>query len=269
MKQRLIISLLILSTFGFSALAHDLFLKLDTYFVEPGSKVSIKVLNGSFIASEGPVAFERLADVSTILPDGKRTKAAETDFTKDEKTAYINFQPRESGTYVVGLSTLPREIKLSGKDFNAYLEEDGIPDTLAERKKNSELEKGVRERYSKHVKTAFQVGEALTGNHKQVFGYPVEIVPRNNPYSLKVGDTLVFICLKDGKPIPNQYVMTGYDDGTNHRPSENIRSDKKGVVRLKISVAGKWYVKFIHMTRLNEPKLDYESKWASFSFEVR
>ena len=37
------------------ALAHDLFLKLDTYFLEPHTRVRIPVLNGTFANSENCV----------------------------------------------------------------------------------------------------------------------------------------------------------------------------------------------------------------------
>jgi hypothetical protein len=30
-----------------------------------------------------------------------------------------------------------------------------------------------------------------------------------------------------------------------------------------------WYVKFIHMARVREDSVDYESKWATMTFEVR
>lgn len=36
--------------------AHDLFLRLDDYFVKPGEKISIKILNGSFQESECAVS---------------------------------------------------------------------------------------------------------------------------------------------------------------------------------------------------------------------
>jgi uncharacterized GH25 family protein len=164
---------------------------------------------------------------------------------------------------------MTREIDLEGKSFNEYLAEDGIPDILAERGRDKELDKNVRERYSKHVKILFQAGDTQTDNYRQVFGYPVEIVPRTNPYKLRTGDTFEFLCLKDGKPLANQYVMTGYDDATNLRIGENIRTNKKGVGRVKLTSAGKWYVKFIQMTKLNDPKINYESKWATFTFEIR
>lgn len=249
--------------------AHDLFLKLDGFFVPVGDKVSIKVLNGSFMSSEGAVNFARLRDASVVSPSGARTGAKEADFTKDEATSYLNLQAAEEGNYVVGLSTTPRELDLKAKDFNEYLTEDGIPDTLAERKKKRELERNVRERYSKHVKTIFQAGSRQTESFKTVLGYPVEIVPQNNPYSLMAGDTFEFMCLKDGKPLANQFVMTGYDEAGKLVPGENVRTDKKGVARIKLSKAGKWYVKFIQMTRLTDPKINYESKWATLTFEIR
>jgi uncharacterized GH25 family protein len=269
MKRKSASILLIALLMTMPLLAHDLFLKLDSFFVSAGEKITVKILNGSFMSSEGAVNFARLADLSVISPTGTRTKPTEADFTKDETTSYLNFQPSEPGNYVIGLSTMPREIDLDAKSFNEYLSEDGIPDTLAERERDKELEKNVRERYSKHVKALIQVGNKQTSSYKKVLGYPVEIVPRNNPYKLKAGDTFEFQCLKDGKPLANQNVMTGYDDGTNLRIGENIRTDKKGVARIKLTGAGKWYVKFIQMTRLSDPNLNYESKWATFTFEIK
>ena len=268
MKKKFI-SAAILIVLSAAVMAHDLFLKLDNYFVHPGDKVSVKVLNGSFMESEGPVTYSRLADVAVVTPDGARSKPPEGDLTKDAKTAYLNVQTKQPGTYVAGLSTMTREIQLAGKDFNEYLVEDGIPDTLADRKKKNEMDRAVNERYSKHVKAIFQAGDKRTDNFKTALGYPVEIIPVTNPYSLKVGDQFEFVCLKDGKPIANQFVMTGFDDGSKFTAGENVRTDASGVARVKLTTAGKWYVKFIYMARMDQPKLDYESKWASLSFGVR
>jgi uncharacterized GH25 family protein len=128
----------------------------------------------------------------------------------------------------------------------------------------------VRERYSKYVKTIFQVGDKQSGNYKTVLGYPVEIVPQTNPYSLKTGDTFEFQCLKDGKPLTNQFVMTGYENADGKLVTgENVRTDKNGNAKIKIGNSGKWYVKFIQMTRLTDPKINYESKWATLTFGVK
>lgn len=250
--------------------AHDLFLKLDSFFVGINDKISLKILNGTFQTSEGAVNFARLKDLSVISPDGSRTHPKEADFTKDETTSYLSLQPSSAGTYVTGLATMPRELDLKAKDFNDYLVEDGIPDTLAERKRKKELAKDVRERYSKHVKTLFQVGDNTSANFNVVLGYPVEIIPQTNPYSATVGATISLLCLKDGKPLANQVVMTGYEDASGKLiVGSNLRTDRKGIAKLKLSSSGKWYAKFINMARLKDPKLNYESKWATLTFGVR
>ena len=161
MKRKIIVSLILGAALSLPTFAHDLFLKLDSFFVAVNSKVTINILNGTFMASEGAVNYARLRDVSIVAPDGGRTKPVEANFTKNETTSFLNLDVRNAGTYVVGLSTMEREIDLEGKDFNDYLSHDGIPDTLAERKEKKELDKKVRERYSKHVKAIFQAGDVI------------------------------------------------------------------------------------------------------------
>jgi uncharacterized GH25 family protein len=270
MKTKAVISLLLCLALLLPVSGHDLFLKLDGYFIKAGDKVSIKILNGSFQASEGAVSFARLQDASIIEPSGARVKAKATDFTHDAKTAYMNLQPAEEGTYVVGLSTMTREIDLKAKDFNDYLSHDGIPDTLSERKRAKTLNKDVRERYSKHVKTIFQVGARQTDSYKTALGYPVEIVPQTNPYGLKAGDTFEFLCLKDGKPLVNQFVMAGHENASGKMiKGANVRTDKRGVARIRLNGAGKWYVRFIEMVPVKDPMLNYESKWATLTFGIK
>ncbi len=49
----------------------------------------------------------------------------------------------------------------------------------------------------------------------------------------------------------------------------DARTDVNGFARIKLTGAGKWYIKFIRMTPLSDPNLNYESKWASLTFEIR
>ncbi len=51
-------------------LAHDLFLKLETYFVPPETAVRVAVLSGTFASSEGAVSPDRLQDLSIVGPNG-------------------------------------------------------------------------------------------------------------------------------------------------------------------------------------------------------
>ncbi len=169
----------------------------------------------------------------------------------------------------MGVSTKPREIGLKAAAFNDYLQHDGLPDTLAERKRKNELNQDVRERYSKHVRAIFQVGDKLSDDYKRPLNYPVEIIPQQNPYALKVGQTIRVLCTLDGQPIANQFVMAGWESRAGELHTINARTDAMGLARFKLAGAGKWYVKMIHMTPLAEANLNYESKWATLTFEIR
>jgi len=249
-------------------LAHDLFLKLETYFVPPETAVRVAVLNGTFAKSEAAVAPARLRDLSLVGPTGRQSLPRDA-WKPAGDTTWLTVRAGAAGTYVIGASLTPRELSLSADDFNSYLKEDGIPDVLEARTRRGELNRAVRERYQKHVKAILQVGERRTDAFATPLGYPAELVPVMNPYTLHVGDTLALHCLVDGKPVVQQLVIAGGEDHGRPIPEVSTRSDANGVVRFPFGRAGKWYVKFIHMAAVSADSVDYESKWATLTFEVR
>lgn len=254
---------------GQNVFAHDLFLKPDSFFAGVNQKITISVMNGTFQQSEGAVNFARLTDASVVAPSGVRSNGKETDFTKNETTAFMSLAPAEAGNYVVGLSTAWRENSLKAAEFNEYLTLEGIPDVLENRKRDKELETDGRYRYSKYVKTILQVGSIQTDSYKTVLGYAVEMIPQANPYKLKKGSTIEILCLKDGKPLVGQTVLTGRESGGKLAAEKSVRSDDKGIIKIKLDQAGKWYAKFINMVKIDDPKLNYESLWATLTFEIK
>jgi len=250
--------------------AHDLFLKLDTYFLEPHARVRIPVLNGTFAKSEGFVAPERIADISAVSPGGRTRLSPATAWSRGpDSTSLLSLDLGDAGTYVVGVSTRPREIELRAEDFNAYLEEDGIVDVREARRRANELSKGARERYSKHVKAVFQVGPPRSEGFSVVLGYPAEIVPLANPYAIARGATLRLRCLVDGRPVGNQMVLWAGEARGQTLTQRSTRTDSSGVAEVMLDAAGRWYVKFVHMVRATQRGVDYESKWATLTFQVR
>ncbi|HEX5703411.1 MAG TPA: DUF4198 domain-containing protein [Pyrinomonadaceae bacterium] len=267
--RRLLLTLIAVLVLLASATAHDLFLRLDTYFLKPNSKVTVRLMNGTFQQSDGAVARERLQDLTVITPNTRSLSESHFAWRAEGKTTLMDFETGQPGTYLMGASTRPREIELKAADFNDYLKHDGIPDTLAARKRDGQLGKDVRERYSKHVRAVFQVGDTLTEDYKKAFHYPVELIPQQNPYSLRAGQTISVLCLLEGKPIANQFVMAGWESRNGKLHTFAARADKNGMARITLRGAGKWFIKFIHMTPLSEPNLNYESKWASLTFEIK
>jgi uncharacterized GH25 family protein len=120
------------------------------------------------------------------------------------------------------------------------------------------------------VKVLLQVGDSLGRGYATVFGYPAEIVPLENPYGLRSGTTLRIRALVDGKPVANQYILFGGRNASGATIQErSTRSAADGTARIPLSAPGEWYIKFIHMTRVANDSVDYESRWATLTFAIR
>lgn len=268
-RRAVVLSVGLLLTAASVAAAHDMFLKPTRFFAPENSEVRVRVLNGTFTRSENSIARNRIADASVVTPT-RRTQLDTAEWSVTGDTSTFHIHTRGAGTYVIGVSTRPNFIALSADDFNLYLKEDGIPDVLEARQRAGEMAKPARERYHKHVKSLVQIGDARSEHYATVLGYPAEIVPMENPYSIKSGSSLRVKTLVDGKPAANQYVIYGglTPTGANIEP-KSVRSNAEGVATIPISVAGTWYIKFINMSRVQRDTVDYESKWATITFQVR
>jgi len=255
--------------------AHDMFLRFSTYFLPANRKVSVELINGTFDKSENAIARSRMLDVSVVGPGRKAVKPDTTQWQDVDSTSVLSFETGGPGTYVAGVSTAPRMIELSAEDFNEYLSHDGVLDILKQRTDAGDLDKPATERYSKHVKAVFQVGNRRTRGFSAKLRYPIEIVPQRNPYKLEVGDELGVRVFLRGKALRNQLVYAshegyhGHDDQGRHIEAVQTRTNWRGKATIPLSEPGRWYVRLIHMAPVDEPGVDYESNWATLTFEVQ
>ncbi|MUH35471.1 DUF4198 domain-containing protein [Zobellia amurskyensis] len=220
--KKIVLPLLALVLFS----SHIMYLKLDSYFLKPNKSATIQLFNGTFDKSENVIDRDRMLDVS-LLNNGQRIKVDESQWSEKDSITFLNFRTGEPGTYVVGVSTAPRSIEMDAEAFNTYLEHEGIQDMLAWRRDNDALEGDANERYSKHVKTIFQVGDKRTDDWQKELGYPIEFIPLDNPYELNTGDELKFKLLFKGKPLANQLVYANYKGSSeehSHGTAENEHS---------------------------------------------
>jgi len=265
-----------------TARAHDMFLKLESFYLEPNSSAVVSLMNGTFEESENVIARDRIADVSIVTPDGVvhppmsvwRDTAAHHWDADSVDTALLPFDTGAAGTYVIGVSTNPTVFTLADTAFNAYLVHDGVLDVLEDRKATGKMGDDATERYSKHVKALVQVGGTRSAQFSHELGYPIEFVPMQNPYELGVGDNLEVRLLRDGRPVTNQLVYASserfHDDAGEHTPAVTTRTNGQGVATIPLSEGGRWYIRSIHMVETtSEPDVDYESNWATLTFEVR
>ena len=264
--------------------SHDMFLKMDTYYLPAHASVDIKLYNGTFEKSENVIARNRMADVS-LIGHGARIQIDSSHWTEADDMTILSFETGEPGTWVAGLSTFPRNIELAAADFNNYLEHDGVLDMLKWRQDNNAMDEDAIEKYSKHVKAIFQVGEQNTNDWQTALGYPIEFIPINNPATLHEGESLEVELLWRGQPLPNQLVYVGSDHATHdhldahkrhdeahgdhtHGFNQQYRTDASGHLSVPISSNGIWYLRTIHLDISKESGLTHESNWATLTFEI-
>ena len=258
-----LIGLIILSS-------HELFLKTDTYFLQPGQASELYLFNGTFDVSENEISRDRIVNAKVLGPDFELQPTDGAYYDK-EKATYLKLTFGNEGTYVAGISTLPRTLELNAQDFNEYLDHEGLETVIAARKSEGIYENGATEVYSKHVKAILQVGESKTENYKTILGYPIEFVPIDNPYTKKVGEKISFMLLANGEPLVNQTVhySTSSPGQDAHANESSTATDENGIVTMVPSKAGNWYVATIHMVKSDKEMVDYESNWATLTFAVK
>lgn len=270
---------------------HDMFLKLDNYYLPPNRAATIQLYNGTFDRSDNSIDRNRMIDVS-LVHGGQRHRVDTTQWTERNNTTYLGFDTGAPGTYVAGVSTRTRDFDLAADKFNDYLKHDGVLDELERRTAAGELDKDARERYSKHVKTIFQVGEARSDDWSAELGYPIEFVPLANPYSVHAGESLPLKLLRNGEPMNEQLVYVGMraaDQGQGHSHAAGeghdhdhdetadhdhqagttqLRTDANGRIEVPITADGIWFLRTIHIEQLTEPGMTHESNWATLTFQV-
>ncbi|RME99744.1 MAG: DUF4198 domain-containing protein [Bacteroidetes bacterium] len=195
--------------------SHDMYLKLNSYFLAPNTPARIMLLNGTFDASENTIDRNRMRDAS-LIGNGKRINIDSTQWHDEGQTTILNFTTGAAGTWVVGVSTRPRNIEMAAADFNEYLEHDGVIDELNWRRTHDMLDADAVEKYSKHVKAIFQVGEQTSDDWQTPLDYPIEFMPLRNPYELAVGDEMEVLLLLRGEPLGDQLVLIGSEKRAHH-----------------------------------------------------
>jgi uncharacterized GH25 family protein len=269
MTRRLLLALVLVAVCATALFAHDMFLKLENYFLEPDAAVTVPLLNGTFTTSENAIARPRIADIAVLGPAG-RTPFDTTVVTARHDSTFFALRTGAPGTYVIGVSTRPNVIAMSGEQFREYLTEEGLGPVIAARAQAGTTQDSVRERYAKHVKAIVQVGEPRSASYGTALGYAAELVPLDNPYRWKRGGALRFRAVVNGAPVPGLTVISGgRAAGGAELPRRALRTTPDGSVTLHPTGPGVWYLTFIDIRAVRATDHNYESEWATITFQLR
>jgi uncharacterized GH25 family protein len=245
--------------------AHDFWLLPQLFRINPGDSVTISANTGmDFPNSLSAVTPDR---VNQFILVGKSIKKNITDLKVQGNSLVTECTFKESGTYVVGVDLKPKEIKLTAEEFNEYLLHDGLPNIYELRKKEGILNKSAVEHYSKYPKTVIQVGKKLDETPTKPLGLPIEIVPKVNPYGLKIGDDLEVSVLFQGKPLSGTEIAWSYP-GKGEEFAGSKKTDKNGNAVIPLDKVGPYLIRLTHMEWVKKPTHEWESYWTSLTFEV-
>jgi uncharacterized GH25 family protein len=208
--------------------------------------------------------------VNAVTPDRLEVFAARTDRGVRKLQGKVTGKqlcapaPAES-SFVAELVAHPRFIKLDSKDFDQYIEGEGLKAVMLARAQSDEPAEG-RELYSRYAKL---VAGQSTGT--SALGHVLEIVLEKDPAQLKCGESLPVRVLFRGKPLADAQVAAVYAGAKlkGHTYPVTSRTDAEGRATLQMDRPGLWYARLIHMVpATDDPEVDWRSFFATVTFNV-
>jgi len=247
------------------ALAHEFWLQPEKFRYKVGEEVVIDFLVGENFSGEPWDLTKHKVQLAQVVSAYGKKDLKKT--VKPSKGSNLTYKLANEGTHLFSLTSNTAYIELDAEKFNAYLEEDGLDDISALRKKNHQNNKPSRENYTRYAKLLVQSGNKTDDVYKRKVGFKVEIIPLANPYKLKSGDYLECEILYEGKPLPHQLVKVWSFIGS-RAFLQDVYTEDDGRLKFPISNSGPWMVSFVKMIESTQPNVDYESMWASLVFGI-
>jgi uncharacterized GH25 family protein len=248
------------------AIAHEFWLQPKKFRYKVGEDVSIDFLVGeNFNGEQWDLMKNKVEIAQVVSAYGKKDLKASVKPTKGNNLTY---KLANEGTHLFSMVSSAADITLDAEKFNAYLEDDGLDNIIALRKKNNQMNKSPHEMYTRYAKLMVQSGSKTDDEvFKRKLGLKVEIIPLQNPYTLKTGDYLECEVQYEGKPLPHQLVKVWSYLG-NRAFLQPVYTENDGRLKFPISNTGPWMVSFVKMIESAKPGVDYESMWASLVFGI-
>jgi uncharacterized GH25 family protein len=200
-----------------------------------------------------------------LQPDGKTVPLQSLPSSK--LSGVLHFEPPTPGIYVIAVETTPKVIELDADKFNEYLVTDGMPHIFRLRVKEKTLNQPAKERYRKSPTALVGVGDGAAGAWDKPLGLPLQIVPLQNPFERKAGNTLR-VRVYFQKDLLAGANLGWQRPGDGDTAGGTIRTDAKGEALVPIAGAGLMTIRLTHMTRPKMPDYEWESFWTTLTFRV-
>src|SRR5215210_4417464 len=213
---------LLLSAAGLRA--HDFWIEPSTFRPQPGAKVGVRLRVGEHLRGDPvPRNPERIERFVAVGPSGE---AEVVGVPGSDPAGWAS--PTVPGLHWIVYDSNHASVELDAKKFDSYLGEEGLERILDLRR--GAKEGPVKEIYSRCAKSLLRVGEGSGSGHDKALGLELELVPEENPYTLKPGESLPVRLLYKGKPLKGALLMALPGE----LPGElSVRSDAAGRASLR------------------------------------
>jgi len=244
--------------------AHDFWIEPSKFVVNLDDSVSLHLREGQeLVGNSLPYVTDWFQDFSRSDAKGRAPVVSEMG---DDPAAVIRI--RSAGTTLLGYRSRANFVALAPKKFENYLRSEGMETIVALRAQLGESDKAAHEFFVRCAKTYLTTnGRALGKELQAPLGYTLELMPADNLHVLSPGDSLNVQLLYLGNPLAGALVTAFRKEKPDAKL--RVRTDTQGRARLILSAPGIWFLKAVHMVRLqNDPNADWESYWASLLFEL-
>ena len=212
-----------------------------------------------------PFTAERIASIFVHSASGARNIGER--FPSALSLAALPVAIGAPGTYIVAYDTTPSFLELDGGRFNAYLHDEGLDPIVRYRELGGAALALGRERYRRSVKTIVNADGRCDATWSTATGQRIEIVPQSDPCAAAPGATLSFQLLFDASPLPGHLAKAWFRrDGQTF--VVRAIADEHGIVAFTLPFAGPWMVSTVRMIRADADAVDWDSWWASLTFDV-
>jgi uncharacterized GH25 family protein len=260
-----VISLLLFMVGGTMALAHEFWLLPKKFRFAIGEEMPVNFRVGENFEGEPwdlkKHKIEKL-EMHQLAKSSDIRALVKPDAKERLKVKFL-----EEGTHLLVMQSNYAFIELGAEKFNEYLKEDGLDNIYEQRKSTNTLDKPSKELYGRFAKLLVQVGKKTDNTFKKRIGSKNEIIPDQNPYTLKSGDYLQCTILFEGKPSPHQLVKVWNKIG-NTTFLQNLYTENDGTVKFPINSSGPWMVSTVKMIPSEKEGADWQSMWASLVFGI-
>ncbi len=242
--------------------AHVFWLQASEYHAKSGELLKLRFRVGDqFPGDVVPRNDARIVKFVWAGPEGEKSVVGRD---ADEVAGIAKF--KAAGEYVFGYECTPASVTLEAAKFDRYLEEEGL-DKIKAMRAGAEP-KPVAEIYSRCAKAIVNVGgEGGEVGFDRVLGLRLELVPETSPEAAFASGVMTVTLLRDGKPLEGTLVKA--HNSVDWAAPLAARTDAQGRVKLAISKPGIWVLNAVDMAAApKDSKADWESVWASLSFEV-